>query len=153
MVYNNIKNRLKIDHIIIRSHIYSVVVHWTLMMSSFFRPKYSLMWNMKFSGVIKFPTKLAISLCPIVANMTGLIGKIAPRAHQSNCAQGSSADLRPGLIGRSAPGLIRRTAPGRKWAHPASKYTWLMTYTYICIDRQGVNMSNILIYYEHFICI
>ena len=35
--------------------------------------------------------------------------------HQSNCAQGSSVELRPGLI--------RRTAPGRKWANPVPKYT------------------------------
>ena len=73
----------------------------------------------------------AISLRPIVANMTGLIGKIAPRlisqtaprAHPPICALVSSADLRPGLI--------RRTAPGRKWAHPASKYTWYLIQTLV----------------------
>ena len=33
----------------------------------------------------------------------GLIGQIAPNAHCSYCAQGSSVKLRPGLIGRTAP--------------------------------------------------
>ena len=64
----------------------------------------------------------------LIVGMFNFIYHIAPRAHRSNCAQGSSADLRPGLIRRSAPGLIRRTAPGRKWAHPASKYTWYIVY-------------------------
>ena len=49
-----------------------------------------------------------------------------PKANRSNCAQSSSADLRPGLIRRSAPGRICRTTPGRKWAHPASKYTCIL---------------------------
>ena len=91
---------------------------------------WSVSCDLVIGWTIKFATKLAISLCPIVANMTGLIGKIAPKAHRSNCAQGSSVELRPGLIRRSAPGLIRRTAPGRMWAHRASKYTWKNIVTY-----------------------
>ena len=64
---------------------------------------WSVSCDLLIGWTIKFATKLAISLCPIVANMTGLIGKIAPTAHCSYCAQGSSVELRPGLIGRSAP--------------------------------------------------
>ena len=74
-------------------------------------------------------TRWNISLCPIVANMVGLIGQIALKAHRSHCcAQGSSVKLRPGLISQTAPrahqsncaqgssvklrpGLISQTAP------------------------------------------
>ena len=89
-----------------------------------------------FRQVTWLSLELTISMCPIVENMAGssvklrprLIVHTAPRAHQSNCAQGSSVELRPGLIRRSAPGRIRRTAPGRKWTHPVPKYTWMIRY-------------------------
>ena len=52
----------------------------------------------------------------IVENMAGLISQIAPKAHCSYCAQGSSVKLRPGLINQTAPSwLIGQTEP---MAHP-----------------------------------